>query len=95
MTLILEPHILDVDAFYERLIDMHNGLSDDESVVANERLAAALRARVGDAGTVAEAESIAARGDNDATLRAAKLILLLSNHIGDAGVLAAELSSYA
>ncbi|MBN3778655.1 DUF2783 domain-containing protein [Burkholderia sp. Ac-20345] len=92
MKLILDPNIAEVDAFYERLIDTHNGLTDAQSIRLNERLVNALRRRVADPETLAQADTIANRDTENAPMRDAKLILLLSNHIGDIAAIAAEMA---
>ncbi len=83
MTLNIEPNLRDFDAFYASLIDAHGGLSDAESAEFNARLVERLAARIADAAVVSEAEQRASAGDSEPTMRDAKLVLLMSNHIGD------------
>jgi hypothetical protein len=91
MKLNTEPNLADPDAFYERLIDTHNGLEFDASVALNERIVAALRALLGD--PEAFDHALVLVGDSTATERDAKLVLLLANHIGDGPLLSASLAS--
>jgi hypothetical protein len=42
-------HLQDADAFYEQLLDAHQGLSPDESQLLNARLILLLANQVGDA----------------------------------------------
>lgn len=44
----LEPNVADMDAFYERLIDTHNGLSDTDSQMVNAKLVLLLANHIGD-----------------------------------------------
>jgi Protein of unknown function (DUF2783) len=47
------------DDFYEALIDMHQGLSDEESEAANARLILLLANHIGDIGVLREALRLA------------------------------------
>ncbi|CDY75171.1 FIG00454897: hypothetical protein [Caballeronia glathei] len=58
----IESNIADPDAFYERLIDAHNGLTDEESQFMNAKLVLLLANHIGDVGVLAEALDIARRG---------------------------------
>ncbi|TCK39514.1 uncharacterized protein DUF2783 [Paraburkholderia sp. BL8N3] len=58
----IESNIVDPDAFYERLIDAHNGLTDEESQFMNAKLVLLLANHIGDVGVLAEALDIARRG---------------------------------
>jgi hypothetical protein len=49
-----EPHFQDGDAFYEALLDAHQGLSQDESEALNARLILLLANQIGDARVLAE-----------------------------------------
>lgn len=60
MRLITEPNIDDVDGIYERLIALHAGRSDDESMATNARLILLLINHIGDAEAVKEAIARAA-----------------------------------
>lgn len=87
MPLNIDSNLSNPDAFYERLIDLHGCLSDEQSLRLNETLAEMLSERVADSSHLQEASAIA--GDTAAGETAeytAKLILLLSNHLGDAVV---------
>jgi hypothetical protein len=44
-----EPHISDVDGFYEHLLDAHQGLSREASEALNARLILLLANQIGDA----------------------------------------------
>ncbi|MDH5339189.1 MAG: DUF2783 domain-containing protein [Rubrivivax sp.] len=50
------------DAFYERLIDAHRGLSDDQSDMLSARLLLLLANHVGDLRVLDEAIALARRG---------------------------------
>ncbi|WP_250453065.1 DUF2783 domain-containing protein [Caballeronia sp. ATUFL_M2_KS44] len=58
----LEPNIADMDAFYERLIDTHNGLSDTDSQMVNAKLVLLLANHIGDMDVLAEAFAKARSG---------------------------------
>lgn len=58
----IESNIADPDAFYERLIDAHNGLTDEESQFMNAKLVLLLANHIGDVEVLAEALDIARRG---------------------------------
>jgi hypothetical protein len=51
----LEPNIADMDAFYERLIDTHNGLSDADSQMINAKLVLLLANHIGDMDVLSQA----------------------------------------
>jgi hypothetical protein len=51
----LEPNIADMDAFYERLIDAHNGLSDADSQMVNAKLVLLLANHIGDMDVLTQA----------------------------------------
>jgi hypothetical protein len=59
-TLNIDPNIAAPDDFYERLIAMHRGLTDDESALVNAKLVLLLANHVGDRDVLAQA-MIAAR----------------------------------
>ena len=44
----LEPHFQDADAFYERLLDAHQGLSPAQSALFNARLILVMANQLGD-----------------------------------------------
>jgi len=48
MTLNLTPNIPDPDGFYDELLQVHTGLSDDESDAFNARLILILANHIGD-----------------------------------------------
>lgn len=58
----LEPNIADMDAFYERLIDTHNGLSDADSQLVNAKLVLLLANHIGDIDVLTEAFARARSG---------------------------------
>lgn len=53
--LITEPHIPRADDFYEALIDMHRGLTTEQSDTVNARLILLLANHVGDLDVLTEA----------------------------------------
>lgn len=55
----LDPNIPQPDEFYEALMHLHRGLSDDESAAANARLILLLANHVGDVGILKQAISLA------------------------------------
>ncbi|GLU35256.1 DUF2783 domain-containing protein [Trinickia caryophylli] len=98
MSLNTELNLADPDAFYERMIELHAGLTDQQSLRLNDRLAALLSATVADTAVLREAVAVANDGANDGAddgaddaarspIHVAKLILLLANHIGDSAIL--------
>ncbi|BCQ25629.1 DUF2783 domain-containing protein [Caballeronia sp. NK8] len=62
MKLNLELNIADHDAFYERLIDTHNGLTDEESQMLNAKLILLLANHIGDNDVLKEALTMARHG---------------------------------
>ena len=63
-----DPNLADPDAFYESLIAMHHGLSDEQSVLANAKLVLLLANHVGDPEVLQQAIGIA-RSDAAAAMR--------------------------
>jgi hypothetical protein len=59
MKLNLETNIADYDGFYERLIDTHNGLTEEESQMVNAKLVLLLANHIGDAQVLIEALALA------------------------------------
>ncbi|HSS70260.1 MAG TPA: DUF2783 domain-containing protein [Casimicrobiaceae bacterium] len=57
-----EPNIAAPDDFYEELIELHRGLSDDQSALVNAKLILLLANHVGDMAVLREAFA-AARND--------------------------------
>jgi Protein of unknown function (DUF2783) len=55
----IESNIADPDAFYEKLIDAHNGLTDEESHFMNAKLVLLLANHIGDASVLSEALAMA------------------------------------
>lgn len=55
----LEPRIADPDGFYEKLIDLHQGLTPDQSSRVNAKLILLLANHVGDRAVLDEAMAIA------------------------------------
>lgn len=90
MTLNIELNIADPDAFYERLIETHAGLADEQSLALNAKAVALLSNLIGDKNVLQEAASIAADGQaaDGSPEFDAKLLLLLANHVGDIAQLA-------
>ncbi|BAN25603.1 putative uncharacterized protein [Caballeronia insecticola] len=62
MKLTLELNIADHDAFYERLIDTHNGLSDEQSQMLNAKLILLLANHIGDGDVLKDALTMARHG---------------------------------
>jgi hypothetical protein len=59
MKLDTEPNITSPDDFYEALIDLHRGLSDEQSALVNAKLVLLLANHVGDAEALREAMALA------------------------------------
>ena len=57
----LKPNIKNNDEFYSKLIDAHEGLSEEESIEFNSRLILILSNQVGDLEILAEALETAKR----------------------------------
>jgi hypothetical protein len=57
--LVTEPNLLHADDFYQALIDMHQGLSDEQSQAANAKLILLLANHIGDLSILIEAMEIA------------------------------------
>jgi len=55
MSLILTPNIADPDGFYDELIKVHEGLSDDESAALSARLILVLANHIGDRHVLSQA----------------------------------------
>lgn len=55
MALIRDLHLGEPDAIYQRLVAMHDGLSNSESAAANARLVLLLVNHIGDAAVIFEA----------------------------------------
>lgn len=55
MKLITTPNIADADGIYERLIALHHGRTDEDSMAANARLILLLINHIGDPEAVKEA----------------------------------------
>lgn len=70
MRLITTPNIADADSIYERLIALHDGRSESESMAANARLILLLINHIGDPEAVREAirRAADATGDDAAPL---------------------------
>lgn len=62
----LDPNIARPDDFYEALMKLHRGLSDEESAAANARLVLLLANHIGDATVLNEAIALAGE-DRDQT----------------------------
>jgi hypothetical protein len=61
-TLNIESNIADPDAFYEDLIDAHNGLTEEESHFMNAKLVLLLANHIGDADVLSDALARARAG---------------------------------
>jgi len=62
----VEPNIASPDEFYEELVELHRGLSDEESALVNAKLILLLANHIGDM-DVLRAAIAAAREDQDAS----------------------------
>jgi hypothetical protein len=62
MRLNTDPNLDSPDDFYEALIDMHRGLSDEQSELANARLILVLANHIGDLEVLRQAMSTARNG---------------------------------
>jgi hypothetical protein len=61
-TLNTEPNLARPDDFYERLIAMHRGLSDDDSALVNAKLVLLLANHIGDPDVLTQAMAAARDG---------------------------------
>ena len=57
-----DPNIADADDFYERLIETHRGLSDEDSALVNAKLILLLANHIGDPDVLAQAMAAAREG---------------------------------
>ena len=55
----LKPAFADPDAVYQNIIDMHKGLTEEESLAANAKLVLLLANHIGDPDTLDEATKLA------------------------------------
>jgi hypothetical protein len=55
MMLITEPNIAEPDDFYAELLEMHRGLTDEQSGLVNAKLVLLLANHIGDADVLREA----------------------------------------
>ena len=62
MSLILEPNVGNADDMYQAIIDMHQGLSDEQSARVNAKMILLLANHIGDVDVVQEAAGIARAG---------------------------------
>lgn len=62
MTLNLDPNIADPDGFYDELLNLHEGLSKDQSDALNARLILVLANHIGDRETLRAAMDVAKAG---------------------------------
>ncbi len=62
MKLNIEVNLADPDAFYERFIHTHNGLSDEASQMLNAKLVLLLAKHIGDMDVIGKAFAVARRG---------------------------------
>ena len=58
----LDLHIRQPDDFYEQLIELHRGLTDEQSQEVNAKLILLLANQIGDPQVLAEAMAIAREG---------------------------------
>lgn len=58
----IEPNIADMDAFYEQLIETHNGLSEADSQMVNAKLVLLLANHIGDIDVLKDAFAKARAG---------------------------------
>lgn len=65
MTLTLDPNIPDADGFYEKLIDTHRGLTEEQSRDVNCKLVLLLANHVGDMAVLEQAMALAREGYGD------------------------------
>jgi hypothetical protein len=61
-TLNTEPNVASPDDFYERLIAMHRGLSEEDSALVNAKLVLLLANHIGDIDVLAQAMAAARDG---------------------------------
>jgi hypothetical protein len=59
MKLNLEANLVSPDWFYEQLIDLHSGLTDEQSLMVNAKLILLLSNHIGDMGVLREAMALA------------------------------------
>jgi len=59
MRLNTDPNLASPDAFYEALIDMHRGLTEDQSEIVNAKLILVLSNHIGDLEVLRQAMKIA------------------------------------
>lgn len=62
MTLNLDPNIADPDGFYDELLNLHEGLSKEQSDALNARLILVLANHIGDRETLRAAMDLAKAG---------------------------------
>lgn len=63
MQLNTEPNLSHTDDFYQALIDMHQGLSEEQSQAVNARLILLLANHIGDLTVLRQAMQIASASD--------------------------------
>ena len=66
-----EPNIAAPDDFYHELIDLHRGLSDEQSVLVNAKLILLLANHIGDMNVLRAAMAAAREGQDDSSTVAA------------------------
>jgi hypothetical protein len=59
MKLNLEANLVSPDWFYEQLIDLHRGLTDEQSLMVNAKLILLLSNHIGDMAVLREAMALA------------------------------------
>ena len=58
----IEPNVADMDAFYEQLIETHNGLTEADSQLVNAKLVLLLANHIGDIDVLKDAFAKARAG---------------------------------
>lgn len=64
--LMIEPRLARADDFYQELLELHQGLTDEESRLANAKLILLLANHIGDHAVLEEALRIAREGLGEA-----------------------------
>jgi len=67
----VEPNIASPDEFYEELIELHRGLSDEQSTLVNAKLILLLANHIGDMNVLRAAMAAAREGQDASSTSAA------------------------
>lgn len=59
MKLNVEANLVSPDWFYEQLIELHRGLTDEQSMIVNAKLVLLLSNHIGDVGVLRDAMALA------------------------------------